>query len=106
MKTIKTFILAVSLIMSAAWADTVNINTASKNELMSLKGVGESRAEAIIKYRKKHKFRSVAEIKDVSGIGEEIYKDNKKQIKISGKTTLSETAPKAKKSEEKADKGS
>lgn len=47
----------------------VNINTASKDKLMTLKGVGESRAEAIIAYREQNGcFNSIEEIMNVNGI--------------------------------------
>ncbi|MBR4351217.1 MAG: helix-hairpin-helix domain-containing protein [Bacilli bacterium] len=57
----------------------VNINTATKEELMTLIGIGESKADKIIEYRKSNIFNSIEDIKNVSGIGESIYtkiKDN------------------------------
>lgn len=52
----------------------VNINTASAAELMLLPGVGEKRAEAIIKYREQiGGFGSVEELLEVEGIGETLY---------------------------------
>ena len=49
----------------------VNINTATKNELMSLPGIGEVKAMAIINYRQTYgDFQSVGELINVSGIGE------------------------------------
>ena len=57
----------------------VNINTATKEELMTLTGIGESKADKIIEYRKSNIFNSIEDIKNVSGIGESIYtkiKDN------------------------------
>ena len=87
-KTIKLvtllFIFAAS---SFSYAATVNLNTANKAELMTLKGVGEARADAIIKYRRATKFGSPSDVKNVPGIGEAIYKDNARTMKASGKTT-------------------
>ncbi|MEJ8547481.1 helix-hairpin-helix domain-containing protein [Brevibacillus borstelensis] len=61
----------------------VNINTASLEELMTLPGVGESRAKAIMEYRaKKGGFRSPDELKQISGIGAKIYERMKDQIRI------------------------
>ncbi|ASM38204.1 MAG: helix-hairpin-helix domain-containing protein [Campylobacter sputorum] len=60
----------------------IDLNTASKDELMTLKGVGESKAEAIIEYRKANKFNSIEDIKKVKGIGDKIYKDNKNSMSV------------------------
>lgn len=52
----------------------VNINTASKDKLMTLTGIGESKALAIIEYRKTNNgFKSKEELMEVSGIGESTY---------------------------------
>lgn len=51
----------------------VSINTATKEELMTLSGIGESKALAIIEYRSNKKFETIEEIKEVSGIGEALF---------------------------------
>ena len=51
----------------------ININTAGSEELQTLPGIGEKRAEDIIAYREEHgPFRIVEDITDVGGIGEGI----------------------------------
>ena len=58
----------------------VSINDASLEELMTLSGIGESKAKAIIEYRNKKKFATVEEIKQVSGIGDALYEKIKDYI--------------------------
>ena len=60
----------------------VNINTASLEELMTLSGIGESKAKAIIEYREKSKFNTIDEIKNVSGIGDAAFEKIKNNITI------------------------
>ena len=61
----------------------VNINTASKEELDTLPGIGESTANKIINYRKENgKFKTIEEIKEVSGIGDSKYEQIKNLIEI------------------------
>jgi len=51
-------------------AGKVNINRADVSELMTLPGIGESKARAIVAYRQEHPFQSIDEIMNVSGIKE------------------------------------
>lgn len=61
----------------------VSINTATKEELMTLNGVGESKALAIIAYREEHGlFTSVEDLKNVSGIGEKMFENIKNNITL------------------------
>lgn len=65
-----------------AVSDKVNINTATKEELMSLQGIGEVLSERIIEYRKNAKFNSIDEIQQVKGIGEKTFEKLKDSIAV------------------------
>lgn len=61
----------------------VNINTASKEELMSLRGIGESKAEDIIRYREKFGgFKAAEDIMNVSGIKDAAFEKIKDSITV------------------------
>lgn len=61
----------------------ISINKATKEELMTLIGIGESKAEEIIKYREEHgSFKKLEDIMNVSGIGEKAYSKIKDYIKL------------------------
>ena len=62
--------------------EKININNASKEELMSLNGIGESTASKIIEYRKKNSFVDIEDIMNVDGIGKSKYENIKNDICI------------------------
>lgn len=61
----------------------VSLNTATKEELMTLSGIGESKADAIIQYRLDNgSFKKIEDIMNVSGIGESLYNKIKENITV------------------------
>ena len=83
---IKDFPVSVSVSSSEEISTdktAVNINTASREELTALFGVGEKRADEIVKYREKNgKFRSIEELTNVNGISESIVEKNSDIITV------------------------
>jgi len=64
-------------------SDKVNINTAGIEALMTLPGVGKSKAEAIVAYRTKNgDFQRVADITLVKGIGDKLLKKFSGQVSV------------------------
>ncbi|MDD2652096.1 MAG: helix-hairpin-helix domain-containing protein [Sulfurimonas sp.] len=79
MRWLSLLILGVSLSFGA-----VDINKANKTELMTLNGVGEAKANAILEYRKKHNcFSKVDEIKEVKGLGDKFLQKNRINMTVS-----------------------
>jgi len=104
----KKLVLALVLwfAFTGAALAAVNINTATKDELVTLKGIGDKKAQAIIDYRKKNgDFKSVDDLEKVEGIGPGTMKQIRSQLSTTGKTTIDkpEKAAKAKGDAMKAD---
>ena len=60
---------------------TVNINTATLEELQTIKGIGKKKAEAILQYRKEHgAFRSKEDLLQVKGIGKKALEAIESQV--------------------------
>lgn len=61
----------------------VHLNKSTIGDLVTLKGIGNKKAQAIIAYRQHiGEFKSVRELMNVKGIGERVLIDNKKRLKI------------------------
>jgi competence protein ComEA len=73
----------VSNLADAEHSAKVNINTATVEELMSLKGIGEKKAESIVEYREEiGSFATIDELKGVKGIGDKVFNKIKNRIAI------------------------
>lgn len=73
----------VSLNQAVQQVDIIDVNSADVKTLAKLKGVGETKAKAIVSYREANgNFKSLDELLKVKGIGEKVLLDNKLNISI------------------------
>lgn len=79
-------LIALALLACAGTAlAAVNLNTATKDELVALPGIGPAKAQAILDHRKAHgPFKSVEDLKDVKGIGAKRFEKLKPELTVSG----------------------
>jgi competence protein ComEA len=70
-------------VQSSAASGKVNLNTATKEVLMTIPGVGASKAEDIISYRNKHgAFTKIEDVMKISGIKEALFEKMKEYITV------------------------
>src|SRR5207247_9368378 len=101
MKRVALFFAALLAYVGMAFA-AININTATKEQLEALNGIGPVKAQAIIDYRTKNgNFKSVDDLKKVSGIGDATLEKIRKDVTLSGATSM--PAAEAKPAEKKAE---
>lgn len=68
---------------SAASSDKISLNQATKEQLLSLPGIGESKANAIVAYREEHgSFQKIEDIMNISGIKNGVFDKIKDKITI------------------------
>ena len=87
----KIALLFAALLAYAGMAfAAVNINSATKEQLESLDGIGPVKAQAIVDYRKKNgSFKRLEDIKNVDGVGDATYVKIRGEIALSGTTKVS-----------------
>ncbi|MBN1958131.1 MAG: helix-hairpin-helix domain-containing protein [Desulfuromonadales bacterium] len=89
MKSLKSYFVFFALLVTLSFAcqpaftmEKINLNTATIEQLMELKGIGEKTAEKIIEYRKQHQFKSVDELVNVKGVGEKTLTKIRDQLTV------------------------
>jgi competence protein ComEA len=69
--------------VSSSVSSVIHLNKATVEQLISLKGIGEKKAQAIINYREMNgNFSSMEDLLNVKGIGEKVLADNMQRLKI------------------------
>jgi competence protein ComEA len=94
----RMLVMLLALALSGAAFAALNLNTATKDELVALPGIGPAKAQAIIDYRNQHgPFKSVDEIRKVKGIGEKLFLQIKPELAIGApaRGTLAQAPAKA-----------
>ncbi len=86
-----TFVISTSIAMA-----TVNLNTATKDDLDKVTGIGPVKAQSIIDYRKKNgPFKSVDELENVKGFGSKSVKKVRSELTVNGVTNAKPATVKA-----------
>jgi len=79
-----SFVLTLPLVCYSG--DAIDINAADQETLMTIKGIGEKRAAAIIAYRDQHgRFKSVDELIDVQGVSESLVEKSRDSLTVKSK---------------------
>ena len=100
------------LAVMLSFASALNVQKASKDELICIKGIGDKKVAAIMKYRKSHKLKSAQDLLEIKGFGKALVKNIEKDVKSvacggkksAKKTTVAKSASKKKESKTKDSK--
>src|SRR6187402_1185561 len=96
----RILVLLMALLFSGFAFAAVNINTATKDELDALPGIGPVKAQAIVDYRSANgPFKTPEDIMKVKGIKEGEFGKIKDQIAVTGRTSAPAAMPAAKAAE-------
>jgi len=93
---IKKFLLTLGVVsVTTVFGMSLSqLNSASKADLMKINGIGEAKAEAIIKERAKGKFKSFEDLQRVKGVGPQMASNIKNDIKVGDKVKKVKTSAK------------
>lgn len=72
MKNIMFKIVTILCLTSAFLFAAVDFNSASKEELLKIKGIGDKKAENIIAYRKTNKINNIDDLRNIKGFGDKL----------------------------------
>lgn len=75
-KILLLMLMSITFVFAA-----MNLNTATKEELISIKGIGEVKAAKIIEFRKKNKIKKADDLSAIKGFGPVLIENIKTQIK-------------------------
>lgn len=98
-------IIALLVVSGSLLFGAINLQTASKEELMSIKGIGEKKAEQIMDYRKSSKISKPEDLKNIKGFGDSVVDNVKNDVKVKEKS-VKKAEKLEKKSEKKLEKES
>ncbi len=80
----KLLLTLLVLLFSGSLYAAVDLNTASVEELQAVKGIGASKAEAIVQHRKQHGlFKSVEDLDEVKGFGKKTVERLRSEFTVS-----------------------
>ena len=82
MKKVSLTVLLLLFFVTMAFAK-VNVNTATVQELEALPGIGNAKAEAIVKHREANgKFKAIEDLTQVKGVGDKILEKISKEVEV------------------------